>query len=116
MGFMDKVKSAAQDVAQQAKSATSQAQTKIEQTQLKKKMDETARELGYLVYKERAEGTPAGAEADKLIEEIGSLKTQIEAEESEPKAVTDVDDQTPPAQTPPAQTSASEPAPGDFKL
>lgn len=113
MGFMDKVKSAAQDVAQQAKSATSQAQSKIEQTQLKKKMDEAARDLGYLIYKERSEGTAAGAEADKLVEEISSLKAQIEAEDASPKAVTEVDDQTPPAAPTP---TASEPTSGDFKL
>ena len=42
MGFMDKVKSAAQDAATQAKAATSQAQSKIEETQTKKKMDDVA--------------------------------------------------------------------------
>mgnify|MGYP006146796065 CR=1 FL=1 len=40
MGLMDKMKAAAQDVATQAKSATAQAQTKIEQSQTRKKMDD----------------------------------------------------------------------------
>lgn len=77
MGLMDKVKAAAQDVATQAKSATVQAQTKIEQAQTRKKMDEAAQKLGYLIHAERVRGMAPGAEADRLIEEISTLETEL---------------------------------------
>ena len=79
MGFMDKVKSAAQDVAAEAKKAKGTAATKMEQSSLRKKQDELAKELGWLIYRERAEGTPAGTEADRLIGEITSLQGQLDA-------------------------------------
>ena len=119
MGFMDKVKSAAQDAATQAKAATSQAQTKIEETQTRKKMDDVAKQLGYQVYQERAQGTPA-ADADRLVEEMKGLEAALAAA-AQPQA------QTTPAADPaaapvthtdaaPASTSAAEPTAGDFKL
>src|SRR3712207_2308304 len=77
MGFMDKVKAATQDVATQAKKATSQAQTKMEEGQVRKKMDEAAKNLGYLIYRERAQGTPAGAQADTYVSEMQGYESQI---------------------------------------
>ena len=76
MGFMDKVKSVASDAAAQAKVATGQAQAKIEETQAKSKMDGLAKQLGYAVYNERANGVaPTGNDA--LIEEMKTLEAQI---------------------------------------
>ncbi len=121
MGFMDKVKSVAQDAATQAKSATSQAQTKIEETQIKKKMDDAAKQLGYAIYAERTQGTPA--DADRLIEEMKGFEAAIAAAAQpapEAPAATTGDpapvshtDATPP---PSVSTSSSEPSSGDFKL
>jgi hypothetical protein len=79
MGFMDKVKAAASDVATEAKKAKDQASSKMEQSSLRKKQDEHARELGWLIYRERTENTPAGTEADRLISEITSLQGQLDA-------------------------------------
>ena len=123
MGFMDKVKSVAQDVGTQAKSATTQAQSKIEETQLKKKMDDVAKQLGHAIYAERTQGTPA--ETDRFIEEMRGLEAAIaaaaqpaaaETPAAAPAADTPVshtDAAPPPA---PVSTSASEPTSGDFKL
>lgn len=130
MGFMDKVKSAAQDAATQAKKATSQAQTKMEEGQVKKKMDESARQLGYLVYRERTQGTPAGAEADTHISELQGLEAKLTELHAEAAAAPQQPQQTPDAtpagpgpapaeQAPPPSTpstSSSEPSSGDFKL
>lgn len=77
MGFMDKVKAAAQDVAAEAKQATAKAQTKMEQTQTRKKIDDLAKQLGYLVFREKTQGTPAGADADKLVTDMGELEKQL---------------------------------------
>jgi hypothetical protein len=129
MGFMDKVKSVASDAANQAKVATSSAQTKIEQSQLQSKMDGLAKQLGFAVYNERANGTPATGN-DATIEEMKGIQAQIEAlsqpapdaAAAAPPATTPVShtDAAPaapavPAAPPPA-TSASEPTTGDFKL
>ena len=126
MGFMDKMKSAAQDAATQAKKATSTAQTKMEEGQVKKKMDEAAKKLGYLVYRERNEGTPAGAEADTAVGEMKGYEQKLQEIQAEaaagqaPQAAPPVQGgpAAPPAETPPNQssTSSSEPTGGDFKL
>ena len=139
MGFMDKMKAAAQDAATQAKKATSSAQTKMEEGQVRKKMDESAKKLGYLFYRERTQGTPAGAEADTTIAEIQGFEQKIQELQAQAAAADQAagqqagapqggDQQTgapqsgpaaPAAETPPANTpptSASEPTGGDFKL
>ena len=105
MGLMDKVKAQAQNVAAEAKKATAQGKGKVEQMQLRKKADEAAKQLGYLVYKERTEGAPGGADADRLVAEIGDLERQM------------VEGEVPsggePAAPPPTSSDAT---PGDFKL
>ena len=112
MGFMDKVKGAAQDAATAAKKGTAQAQEKIEQAQTRKKMDEKAKELGYLIYAERSKGTPAGGQADTLVSEISGLEASLEASPAPAEGTTPAAADAPP----PPSTSASEPSAGDFKL
>ena len=124
MGFMDKVKSAAQDAATQAKTATGQAQAKMEQAQLTKQLNERAQQLGHFVYAERTQGTPAGADADRLVSEMTELKAKILAEgaaaaQPQPGAApaAPADPATPAAPASPGvSTHAAEPTSGDFKL
>jgi septal ring factor EnvC (AmiA/AmiB activator) len=117
MGLMDKMKAAAQDVATQAKSATAQAQTKIELTQTRKKADEAAQKLGYLIHKERTQGMAAGSEADALIAQITSLEAELAAA-GQPAAATPAPGVSPTATPadPPATTSPTEPTGGDSRL
>ncbi|CAN5681114.1 hypothetical protein BH18ACT15_BH18ACT15_14160 [soil metagenome] len=103
MGFMDKVKATAQDVAADAKKMTTQAQHKMGEVQLKKKMDEAAKELGYLIYQERTEGVTEGSETDRLVTEMQSLKRQI-AEARSAAASAQAGATTPLVETPPEQT------------
>jgi septal ring factor EnvC (AmiA/AmiB activator) len=77
MGFIDRVKEAAQDVAVEAKKVSAQAQGKLEETQLKRRMDDHAKQLGYLIHRERTQGVVEGAEAERLVSEITSLELQI---------------------------------------
>ncbi|MGH2754229.1 MAG: hypothetical protein ACRDLB_07310 [Actinomycetota bacterium] len=119
MGFMDKVKSAAQDVATEAKKATAQGKEKLEDMQTKKKMDEAAKKLGYLVYRERTESVPAGSEADSLIQEMTGLQAQLDAAAAAAPPATSSDAATAAPGTPPVtppQPTSSEPSSGDFKL
>lgn len=102
MGLMDKVKAAAQEAAAAAKKGTAQVQEKVEQAQLRRKADEAAKQLGYLIVRERTKGEPAGAEADRLVNEVVGFEAQL-AQSGEA-----VEQAAPP-------TSASEPAAGDVK-
>lgn len=108
MGLMDKVKAQAQNVAAQAKNAAGQAQDKMETIQLRKKADEAAKQLGYLIHKERTGGAAAGAEVDTLVAEISDLERQMAEDETAAAGGT--------APAPSTPTSSSDTTPGDFKL
>jgi hypothetical protein len=77
MGLMDKLKSTAQEVAVEAKKATAQAQGKLEETQLKRKKDDSARELGYLVFAEKTQGNADPARIEELVVRISSLESEM---------------------------------------
>jgi hypothetical protein len=116
MGLLDKVKSVAQDAAAAAKKGTAQVQGKVEHAQLRKKADENAKQLGYLIVRERTLSVPIGEDGDRLVAEIVALEAQLAeapAETDEPAAPS-VPASSEEAAPPP--TSSSEPAPGDFKL
>jgi hypothetical protein len=118
MGFMDKIKEASQNVAAEAKKATAQGKEKLEDLQAKKKMDEAAKKIGYLIYREKTEGTPPDAEVDALVAEMKSLQEQIDTnsppQAAAPDASTGGTTTTAPAA--PQEPTSSEPASGDFKL
>jgi hypothetical protein len=103
VSFLDKAKAAAEKMATEAKKGASQVQGKIEQTQTSRKADQLATQLGYLIVRERTGGGPAGAEADRLVQEITALRTQTQGEDTG-------------GSVPEPPTSASEPTSGDFKL
>jgi hypothetical protein len=114
---MDKVKAAADKAMTEAKKGTATVKDKIGDAQLRRKADDAAKRLGYLIVKERTEGQPAGEEADTLVEEITALEAQIEAEnaaaeEAEP-STEEAMPEAPPAEPPAASPDAP---PGDFKL
>jgi septal ring factor EnvC (AmiA/AmiB activator) len=130
VSFLDKVKQAAEKAAEGAKKGTAQVKEKIELGQLRKKADEDAKQLGYLMVRER-EGTPSGPEADRLVLEIQALEAQIReaseeaeaAEGAEPPPATEAtvvpNEAAPPGPGPapapplsPPPTQPSEPAPG----
>jgi hypothetical protein len=84
MSFLDKMKSAAKDAAGQAQKGLGQLQTKVEVTQLRRKANDAAEKLGYLIVRERHDGIPTGTDADTLVAEIVALEEQIKAEEASP--------------------------------
>lgn len=86
MSFFDKVKKAAGDVADVAKKGAGSVQTKAQVHGLRGKADEAAQKLGYLVVRERTEGTAMGAEADELVTQIVDLQKQIAEAEAAPAA------------------------------
>jgi ATP-dependent DNA ligase len=112
MGFMDKVKETAQKAAEGAKKGSAQLKDKVEDTQLRRKADENAKQIGYLVVQQKTEGASNGAEIDRLADEIVALEAKIAEGPSIPSAPAAPGQPAPP----PPPTSASEPAAGDFKL
>lgn len=80
MSILDRAKQAAQQVATVAKKGAEQVKEKVEDVQLRRKADDAAKRLGYLIYRERVEGVPAGEEADRLVKEIDDLERQIREE------------------------------------
>ena len=56
MGILDKAKAAAEKVAEEAKKGTAQVQDKVGHAQTRKKANELAEQLGYLIVKERSGG------------------------------------------------------------
>jgi len=81
MGFLDKVKEAASDVAAEAKKGADQVKGKMDDAALKRKGDDLAKQLGYLIYKERHHDKPAGEDADRLILELAEVEKTLEAAE-----------------------------------
>jgi hypothetical protein len=77
MGFLEKAKAAAGKVAEEAKKGTAQVQDKVEHAQTRKKADDLAKQLGYLIVKERGGGDPAGDDGDRLVGEIQALEAKL---------------------------------------
>lgn len=110
MGFMDKVKTAAQEVTVEAKKLGAQAQGALSEAQLKRRMDDCAKQLGYLYHQERARGAAPGEEADRLVLEISGLQSQIAQAAAETKIKQAAAQAQAPAPTPPP-TSTDQPPP-----
>jgi hypothetical protein len=81
MGLMDRLKETAQELATETKKATVQAQGKLSEVALRRRMDDAAKQLGYLVYRERAKGTPASSDADTLVSQMRALDDEIAAQQ-----------------------------------
>jgi hypothetical protein len=111
MGFMDKVKTAAQEVAVEAKKMGAQAQGMLSEAQLKRKMDDCAKQLGYLYHQERTRGSATGTEGDRLVLEISELETQIAQAAADTKVKQAAADAQAPPQPSPPPTSTDQPPP-----
>jgi hypothetical protein len=77
MSFLDKAKAAAKDAASAAKKGAAMAKDKAEDAMLRRKADDAAKQIGYLIHKERIGGPPAGDEVDRLVQKISSFEAQI---------------------------------------
>lgn len=76
MGFLDKLKEAAQEGVEVAKKGAAAAKDKMEDVQLRRKADDAAKQLGYLV----VNGEASGEEASRLTAEIKDLEAQLAAQ------------------------------------
>jgi uncharacterized coiled-coil DUF342 family protein len=77
MGLLDKAKEIAGQGAEVAKKAADAAKEKADDLQTKRKADDLAKQLGYLIVRARTEGADTGAESQRLIEEIVELQKEL---------------------------------------
>ena len=76
MGLLDKAKEIAGQGAEAAKKAADAAKDKAEDLQTKRKADDLAKQLGYLIVRARTEGADTGTESQQLIDEIVALQQE----------------------------------------
>jgi uncharacterized membrane protein YccC len=79
MGLLDKAKEIAGQGAEAAKKAAEAAKEKAGDLQAKRRADDLAEQLGYLVVRERTEGADITAERQRLVDEIVALQLEIAA-------------------------------------
>jgi hypothetical protein len=82
MSLTDRAKEVTGKAVLEAKKGAAKVQEKVENVQLRQKANGLAKEMGYLVVKERSgESVPAG-EIERLAAEIRSIEDQITADKS----------------------------------
>jgi uncharacterized protein YcbX len=79
MGFMDKVKQAAADVSAEAKKATAQGKEKLGQAQVRRKMDDAAKRLGYATWEKSKGSVTDEAAINSIIQEMNTLEVELNA-------------------------------------
>ena len=77
MGILEKAKEVAKQGADAAKKAADAAKDKADEVQTKRKADQLAEQLGYLIVRERSEGAVVKTEADALVAQIVDLQKQL---------------------------------------
>ena len=80
MGLLDKAKDLASKAAEEAQKAAGAAKDKVDDVQARRKADDLAKQLGYLIVAERTDGTPAGEETDRLVAEITVIEASLAAD------------------------------------
>jgi len=84
MSLLDKAKSVAEKAVAEAKKGAAQVQEKVEDVQLRRKADGLAKELGYLLVRQKGGDASAAGEIDRLVAEIGTIEEQIAADQAAP--------------------------------
>jgi len=91
MGLLDKAKEIAGQGAEAAKKAADAAKERAGDLQAKRRADDLAEQLGYLVVREREERADVSAEKQRLVDEIVALQLEIAANGGDGAAGTGTD-------------------------
>ena len=84
MNLTDKAKTVAGKAVAEAKKGAAQVQEKVEDVQLRRKANGLAKEIGYLIVKEKGgEPAPKG-EVDRLADEIRTIEEQLKSDGAAP--------------------------------
>ena len=79
MGLLDKAKGLASKAAEEAQKAAGAAKDKVDDVQARRKADDLAKQLGYLIVRERGDGPAGGEDADRLVTEINAIEAALAA-------------------------------------
>jgi hypothetical protein len=82
MSLTDKAKEVGGKAVAEAKKGAAKVQEKVENVQLRQKANGLAKEVGYLVVKEKAGEPVPDGEIARLVAEIRSIEEQIKADRS----------------------------------
>jgi seryl-tRNA synthetase len=82
MSLTDKAKSVGGKAVAEAKKGAAKVQEKVEGVQLRQKANGLAKEIGYLVVKEKSGGRAPAGEIDRLVAEVRSIEDQIKADKA----------------------------------
>jgi seryl-tRNA synthetase len=82
MSLTDRAKEVTGKAVAEAKKGAAKVQEKVENVQLRQKANGLAKEIGYLVVKEKAGETSPEGEIDRLVAEIRSIEEQLTADRS----------------------------------
>ena len=80
MGLLDKAKDLASKAADTAQKSAGAAKDKVDSVQARRKADDLAKQLGYLIVRERTDGTDTGEEATRLVTEITAIEVALAQE------------------------------------
>lgn len=78
--MLDKAKDLASKAAEEAQKAAGAAKDKVDDVQARRKADDLAKQLGYVIVRERTDGTAGGEEADRLVTEITAIEASLAAD------------------------------------
>ena len=95
MSLTDKAKEVGGKAVAEAKKGAAKVQEKVESVQLRQKANGLAKEVGYLMVKEKAGEPVPDGEIDRLVAEIGSIEEQIRADRSAPAGTGTMAGETP---------------------
>jgi metal-dependent amidase/aminoacylase/carboxypeptidase family protein len=86
--FLDGAKGAAKKASEAAQKGAAAAQDKMQEMQLKRKLNAASAELGQVVYRQREGETGLDAEVDRLVSEMRGLRAEIDALEESSSTTT----------------------------
>ncbi|MDP3773310.1 MAG: hypothetical protein Q8Q85_03500 [Gemmatimonadales bacterium] len=114
MSIFDRLTSGLDTLGRKANQALDEGKVRVDLVRIRRRKDNAARDLGYLVYRQTKGATPAEGEVEGLTRRIAEAEAEIERLEARVRGVrTDpkLAAETPPAETTPGATSEAEPPP-----
>jgi len=82
MSIVEKIKAGLGKVAEETAEAAEIARIKVEITNLKKKMDEEAEKVGYIIYEKFKKGAPPDPDVIEILKNMESIEKQIAEKEN----------------------------------
>jgi len=82
MSIVEKIKAGLGKVAEETAEAAEIARIKVEISNLKKKMDEEAKKIGYIIYEKFKKGVPPDPDTIEILKNMENIERQIAEKEN----------------------------------